>query len=109
MAEVPIDIAGRRYDLYCRDGEEEQLRAIARLVDGKARDAAQSMGGLNEARQLLYAALLLADELHDARLAAGAPNGAAPAPKPAEDDAGMALAIERLAERMESIADRLEA
>ena len=98
MAHVDIQIGGRQYELACRDGEEEHLRSIARMLDRKAADVSQSMGGLNEARHLLLAALLLADELNDVRH--GAP---APAPDPA-----LANAVERLAERMESLAERLE-
>lgn len=101
MAQVEIQVAGRSYDLTCRDGGEDQLRALARLVDSKAIDVARSMGGLNESRHLLMTAILLADELSEIR-SAGA---AAPAAMP---DDRAAFAIERLAERMEALADRLE-
>jgi cell division protein ZapA len=95
MAEVTIEIAGRRYPLACRDGEEAHLKAIGRMVDAKAIEAGRAMGGLSEARQLLLAALLLADELGDMR---AAPRG----------DEGIADMVEHLAERMESLAGRLE-
>jgi cell division protein ZapA len=102
MAMVEIEVAARRYSIACRDGEEPHLREVAALVDSKARDAAEALGGLSEARQLLYASLLLADELHEAR--AGAPaaisNG---------DDGKVADSIELLAERVERLASRLEA
>lgn len=104
MAQVDIQIGGRSYEVGCRDGEEDHLRMIARMVDRKCADAAQSMGGLNEARQLLLGALLLADELNDMRAAAAASRLDAPAPA----DAAISQAIERLAERMESLADGLE-
>ena len=99
MASVDIEIAGRRYTVACRDGEEAHLRSVAEIVDGKAQDAAQALGSLSEPRQLLFASLLLADELKEAR------GGGASAP--AEDD-GVADALERLADRMESLARRLE-
>lgn len=104
MAQVDIRIGGRQYELACRDGEEEHLRSIARMLDRKAADVSQSMGGLNEARHLLLAALLLADELNDVRTAAADSRMAPAAPDPA-----LANAVERLAERMESLADRVEA
>ena len=100
MAHVDINVGGHHYELACRDGDEEHLRALGRIVDRKAADAARTMGGLNEARQLLFAALLLADELNDARTAPGI------APAPA--DPPLASAIERLADRMEMLAERLE-
>jgi cell division protein ZapA len=104
MAQVDIQIGGRQYELACRDGEEEHLRSIARMLDRKAADVSQSMGGLNEARHLLLAALLLADELNDVRTAPTGNRLGTPAPDPA-----LASAVERLAERMESLAERLEA
>ena len=65
MAEVDLIIAGRPYRVACRDGEEESLRAAARLVDSKSREALAGLGTLSEARQLLFAGLLLADQLID--------------------------------------------
>ncbi len=100
MAKIEVEIAARRYTLSCRDGEEAHLRAAAALVDGKAREAAQSLGSMTEARQLLYASLLLADSILDAQ------NGGVAAqvePGPLLGDA-----LERLAERMERLAARLE-
>ena len=31
---IDISIAGRTYQVACREGEEDNLRAAARLVDG---------------------------------------------------------------------------
>jgi len=101
MAEVTIEVAGRRYDVACRDGEEEQLRRLAGLVDEKAQRARAAVGGVNEARQLLLAALLLADELQDLR-------SGAPVPLPTDTDAALAVAVEQLAARVETLADHLE-
>ena len=101
MASVDVEIAARRYSVACRDGEEEHLRSVASLVDRKAQDAAAALGSLSEVRQLLFASLLLADELKEHR--AGRP----PAPEP-EGMAEVTSALERLAERIERLADRLE-
>ena len=38
-----------------------------RLVDGKSREALAGLGTLSEARQLLFAALLLADQIVENR------------------------------------------
>ena len=110
MASIDIDIAGRKFSVACRDGEEEHLRSVGALVDKRARDAAKAMGSLGEARLLFFTSLLLADdlkELQDAREeAAAAP---APAPSPAaEPSDDIAQAAEMLAERIEALADRLE-
>ncbi len=101
MASVDVEIASRRYSIACRDGEEEHLRSVAALVDKKAQDAAAALGSLSEARQLLFASLLLADELKEQR------GGAAPAAA-AEPDPLVADALERLARRIESLAERVE-
>jgi cell division protein ZapA len=101
MAEVTIEVGGRRYDVACRDGEEDQLRRLARLVDEKANQARAAVGGMNEARQLLLAALLLADELNDLR-------NASRVPLPPDTGAALADAVEQLAERVETLAEHLE-
>ena len=63
MADVKLTIAGRPYDLHCEDGQEDQLVQLAAVVDEKAR----AMPGGTEARQLLFAALMLADEAQEAK------------------------------------------
>ena len=69
---VDLTIAGRTYQVACREGEEDNLRAAARLVDGKSREALAGLGTLSEARQFLFASLLLADQLVDNRPEAAA-------------------------------------
>ena len=96
---VDLTIAGRVYQVACRDGEEENLKSAARLVDGKCREALAGLGTLSEARQFLFAALLLADQMIDKD-----PEAAAP---PALDPA-LAGRAETLAARLESIAESLE-
>lgn len=101
MANIDIEIAGRRYNVACADGEEAHLHSVAALVDRRARDAGQALGSLSEARHLLYAALLLADDLKEAR---GGTVMAEPEPDPE-----VAEVLEGLATRVEALADRLEA
>jgi cell division protein ZapA len=98
---VDLTIAGRTYQVACREGEEENLRAAARLVDGKSREALAGLGTLSEARQFLFASLLLADQLVDDRpeIAAAAQSGPDPA---------VIMRAESLADRLESLAMVLE-
>ena len=103
MASVDIEVAGRRYNVACRDGEEAHLHAVAAMVDQRARDAAEALGSLTETRQLLFAALLMADDIKEMRAGAGLPEPPPPSPDPA-----VAQALERLATRMEALADSLE-
>lgn len=102
MASIDVEIGSRRYSIACRDGEEEHLRSVAAVVDQKAREAGKALGSLSEARQLLFASLLLADALNEKK----APANSAPAD--AAPDPALAEALERLAERVEALADRLE-
>jgi cell division protein ZapA len=102
MAEVDVIIAGRPYRVACRSGEEENLRAAARLVDAKSREAISGLGTLSEARQLLFAGLLLADQLIE-------DGGGAPAAEAQPGvDPELTARAERLASRLESLADSLE-
>ena len=99
MAEIDVFIAGRAYKVACRDGEEDSLRKAASLVDAKSREALAGLGTLSDARQLLFASLLIADELVD--------EGRGP-PAPPPIDPALAERAERVADRLESLATALE-
>ena len=99
---IDLNIAGRTYQVACREGEEENLRAAARLVDGKSREALAGLGTLSEARQFLFASLLLADQLIDKN-----PEAAA-APAAAGRDPALVERAEALANRLEMVAAELE-
>lgn len=97
MSNVALQIGGRSYTVACAAGEEDHVAGLGRLIDEKV----QSMGGgHNEVRQLLFAALLLADELHEARQRPAA----APAPSAPDHSA----ALEAIADRLEKCAAALE-
>ena len=104
-AMIDLSIAGRTYQVACREGEEENLRAAARLVDGKSREALAGLGTLSEARQFLFASLLLADQMIENRPDAAPP---AAAPEPSGPDPALVERAEALAARLESLADTLE-
>lgn len=107
MADVRLSIASREYIVTCKDGEEPRLQTLGAMVDEMAREAGGPSGRLNESRQLLFSALLLADKLHDSKNGNSSPAMAAADPTaPAIDDAAQTL--EKLAERLEALADRLE-
>jgi cell division protein ZapA len=98
MAEVELSIAGRPYKVACRNGEEDTLRAAGALVDAKSREALAGLGTLSESRQLLFAALLLADQLVDGR----------EVEIPTGPDPELVERTQQIAQRLESLADRLE-
>ena len=100
---IDLNIAGRTYQVACREGEEETLRAAARLVDGKSREALAGLGTLSEARQFLFASLLLADQLMEGR-----PDAVPPPPESSGPDPALVQRAEALAGRLESLAQQLE-
>lgn len=65
MSEVALTIGGRIYRVACAPGEEEHISALGAMINDKL----ASMGNLSghEAQNLLFAALLLADEVHEGR------------------------------------------
>ena len=98
MADVELSIAGRPYRVACREGEEDMLRAAAALVDGKSREALAGLGAMTESRQLLFAALMLADQLVERRTTDGPPS----------TDPALAGRVAALAGRLEQLAETLE-
>ncbi len=67
MAQIHIEVNGRPYAVGCEDGQEAHLQELARLFDIQVRHVAADMGQLGDTRLFLMGALLLADEVADAR------------------------------------------
>lgn len=102
-ATVAITVAGRSYEIACDAGQEPTLTALAVEVDKRAQQLLKSVGPVSDARLLVMVALTLVDDLAEAQ-------GKTPAATPADDqtDAQLAAGLDRLAARIESIADRLQ-
>ena len=67
MGEVFLTLNGRSYQLACRDGEERRLEELARYVEQKFDNLAAEFGQIGKLRLLMMSALMIADELFDAR------------------------------------------
>jgi cell division protein ZapA len=115
LAQVTVKINGYAYTVGCEDGQEQHLQAMAAQVE-KRIDSIKALGGNSgEARLLMLASLLMADEIHDLRAELDALRRAPrrdPAP-PAEiratpPDPELSRALGRLAVRAEEIAAELE-
>lgn len=65
MAEVVVTVNGRAFPLTVADGEEPRIRRLASYVDGKVGEFVKMHGQIGEARLILLAALVVADELSD--------------------------------------------
>jgi cell division protein ZapA len=93
---VTLRIGGRNFQVACAPGEEAHIQELARTIDDKL----SAMGGTanqSESRMLLFAALMLADELHE--------RPSAPAP----DTRNAQWRLAEIADRLENLASELEA
>ncbi|MEZ5744072.1 MAG: cell division protein ZapA [Sphingomonadaceae bacterium] len=100
MSNVTLSIGERTFTVACAEGEEDHIRGLGQLIDSKLQD----MGDLatqSEGRMLLFAALLLADEIHELR--------GKVAVAQAGPDAGTAQRLGQIAGQLENLASRLEA
>jgi cell division protein ZapA len=102
MAQVTIRINGYAYTVGCEDGQESHLEQMAAEIEQRINSIKAIGGQSGEARLLMLAALLLADELHDTRKAAQiSPPPAAAEQKP---DLEKRAKLRRLTARAEEIA-----
>jgi cell division protein ZapA len=67
MAQINVDVNGRPYAVGCEDGQEPHLQDLAKIFDHQVRQVSQDMGQLGDTRLFLMGALMLADELYDAK------------------------------------------
>ena len=104
MATVTVEINGRPYAVGCADGQEDRVRTLAGQFDAHVRQVAGEVGHVGDLRLFLMAALMVADQLHETRLALQT-GGGAPAPGPnGSGDPGVAEALNAVAARLEKIA-----
>ena len=66
MSDVTLAVGGRNYTVSCADGQEEHVQRLAAVIDGKLGSMGANLSS-QEAKNLLFAALLLADELDEAK------------------------------------------
>lgn len=84
MGQVAISLMGRSYRFECGDGEEARIKALADYVRIKVDQLSRDLGKTADDRLLVIAALMLADEVFEARgvaVAAGEPQPAQPKPR----------------------------
>ena len=114
MPMVDITVNGRRHSVQCGDGEEARVKGLAAYIDRKIAELALGHNQVGDARLMLLASLMVADELSDAydkikeletRL-----DGSAPAMANAGGDSERRAAamIEQVAEQLNAVAVELE-
>lgn len=67
MAEVAISFNQRTYRFACGENEVQRLGEIANYLTAKLDGLMREHGGIGDERLILMAALMVADELFDAR------------------------------------------
>jgi cell division protein ZapA len=67
MAHVTVTVNGRNYRLGCLAGEESRVLQLAAEVDAQARALKGGIKSVPEDRLFLMAAIVMADQLTDAR------------------------------------------
>ena len=102
MSDVKLQVGGRVYTVSTANGQEDKVRGLAQMVDDKISGMGKNATS-NEAKNLLFAAILLADELTDARNAAQSHP-----PDPGIDTDALATKLERVANALEGAASALE-
>ena len=110
MPLVNVMVNGRAYTIACDEGEEGHLKELAAHVDEKAREVLASVGQVGDARMLLMAALLIADERHELQAKTG-DEGSADTQKlhlkAEQAESQAADMLESAAKKLEDIAARL--
>lgn len=114
MPMVEITVNGRRHSVQCGEGEEARVKGLANYVDRKVAELAVDGAKIGDARLMLLASLMVADELSDAydkiqELEAGHNAGqAAPAGAVAESERRAAALVEQVAQQLNAVAAELE-
>lgn len=102
MGNVTLSIGGRSFTLATAHGEEAHVSELGALISEKA--AASGAAGQTETRMLLFAALMLADELHGLRQRVTQEE----APPPPALSPEVTERLARIASRIENVASLLE-
>ncbi|HVH81511.1 MAG TPA: cell division protein ZapA [Stellaceae bacterium] len=108
MGQIVVTVNGRAFPLNCADGEEPRLRRLAAYVDGKIGEFAKIHGQIGEARLILLAALVIADELDDTNDLVQTERSRSRGSSPSDETEILAAGIRGIAQRIESIAAQLE-
>ena len=104
MAQVTVTINNRRYDIACDDGQEAHLTQLAQYLDKRVNELTEAVGQIGDSRLLVMASLLVADELSEANTELDAFRGDGK-----ETASAAAISeLERLADRIEAITEKLE-
>ena len=100
MPQVTVLINSHEYEVACGDGQEKRTAELAAYVDSKVTSLVTAVGNVGDQRLLLLASLLLVDELWDQKDANSKGTNRAGDPQ-------RSAMLEKLADRIDQMADRL--
>jgi len=107
MAQVTIRINGYAYTIGCQDGEEAHLEAMAGEVERRIETIKTTAGPSGEARMLVMASLLMADDLYEMGRALKAAAAGQPVMAPVVDQK-LGRRLSKITKRAEEIAVDME-
>jgi cell division protein ZapA len=108
VPQVTVQINGRGYQIACDEGQEAHLARLGTYIDNRIQELVAAVGQIGDVRLLVMVSLLLADELSDAYAqlkVASADRGAAAR---LDREENLTVALESVAQRIETIAESLE-
>ncbi|NJO54947.1 MAG: cell division protein ZapA [Bacteroidales bacterium] len=66
MGQVNVTINGRQYRMACEDGQEDHLVGLAQDLEKRIARLREAFGEIGDQRLTMMAAIMVADELHEA-------------------------------------------
>lgn len=116
MPSIEVTISGRKYRMACDEGQEDHLRRLAEDFEGRIAGIRKDLGEIGDARLMVVAALMLADELSDAQtqlaaaqrdLAAATGVSAVASERAQATQAAVIAALNSASERIETVTREL--
>lgn len=107
MPQVDVVINDRSYRIACDEGQDGHVMELADYVDRRVQELVSSVGQVGDARLLVMASLLIADELSETLNELNGRERAQEDNSPTMEH--VAQTTENLADRIERIAAGLEA
>jgi len=130
MPQVTVEVNGRAYRLSCGEGEQDHVLSLSKRIDRHSNSITLNKAPANEGRNMLLAALMVADELHEKEqrvtaleeevaalkaggavpaAAAAAAEGTEPDERIAEMEMAVAQMLDRAAAQIEVVTNEIEA
>ncbi|WP_020180659.1 cell division protein ZapA [Methylopila sp. M107] len=110
MPQVTVQIGGRDYKMACGEGEEAHLLSLGRMVDERHAQLKVQFGEVGDIRLSVMTAIMMADELNEAKRKGAALASEIKALQLAGDDAVKAYDARHadVADQLAAAAERLE-